>query len=281
MAALLTGAVALTLCMFPGPKDPAARRAEQLLSEIRPPGKLDDFLAWLGLVRRRPHTTSFMGDYAESPEIVKNLARLGPPAIPVLTRALTDDDEDDRVRMHTASALGEMGPQAAEATPSLIQALKQHNEMVAKWAALALGKIGPGAKDAVPALIDAMKGGDWDMRCCAAEALGQIGPGAKAAVPALEEALKDEHARFYAAEALAKLGLPDKALPVLIALLEHESPSFRKAAAKTLGEIGPPAKAAVPALREALKDKTHYVRKAAAAALKKIQAAPATRKAKR
>ena len=38
-----------------------------------------------------------------------------------------------------------------------------------------------------------------------------------------------------------------------------------------LGEIGPPAKAAIPALTRALKDEDEYVHKAAAEALKKIQ----------
>ncbi len=274
-ALLLTGAVVLALWMLRPPRDPAARRAEQLLDKIRPPSKLDDLLERIGLVRRRPYPTGFMGSSAESSEVVEDLARLGPPAIPVLIRAITDNDEDDGVRMHAASALVEMGPQAAEATPALIQALKQRNERVAEWAVLILGEIGPAAKDAVPALIDALKGGDWDMRCYAAEALGRIGPAAKAAVPALEEALKDKkdkNVRFYAAEALARLGLPDRGLPVLIALLKGKSWILRKYAAMALGEIGAPAKAAIPALREALKDKEADVRNAAAEALKRIQA---------
>ena len=271
MAVLVIVLGVIVLAFMPR-EDARQAQARRLLDEIRPPSKLDDFLEWLGLARRRHRTTSFLGDYEESPEIVEDLARLGPPAIPVLTKALTDNDEDDRVRLHAALALGEMGPQAAEATPSLIQALKQRNEMIATRAASALGKIGPPAKDAVPALIDALKAGDWSLRCWAAETLGRIGPAAKAAVPALEEALKDEQARFYAAEALAKLGLPEKGLPVLIALLEDKSSSWREAAAEALGDIGPPAKAAIPALRGALKDEQAHVRKAAAEALKKIQA---------
>ncbi|MBL7133421.1 MAG: DUF1287 domain-containing protein [Phycisphaerae bacterium] len=311
-AVLLTGALALTLCMLRRPRDPAARRAEQILNKVRLPSKLELLLARLGLVRRRPYPypTGFMGSHAESSEIVEDLARLGPPAIPVLIRAITDNDEDERVRMHAASALVEMGPQAAEATPALIQALKQRNEPVAKWAAQVLGEIGPAAKDAVPALIDALKGGDWEMRCCAAEALGRIGPGAKAAVPALidvlkggdwdvryyaagalgrigpaakaavpalEEALKDKdgNVRYAAAAALARLGLPDRGLPVLIALLKGKSSILGKYAAMALGEIGAPAKAAIPALKEALEDREADVRYAATDALKKIQAAPA------
>ncbi len=72
---------------------------------------------------------------------------------------------------------------------------------------------------------------------------------------------------------MARLGLPDRGLPVLIALLKDKSPILRKYAAEALGEIGAPAKAAIPALKEALKHKDGNVRYAAAEALKKIQAA--------
>ena len=47
---------------------------------------------------------------------------------------------------------------------------------------------------------------------------------------------------------------------------------YRASFAQALGAIGPEAKAAVPALREGLKDKDERVRTAAAEALKKIQA---------
>ena len=63
------------------------------------------------------------------------------------------------------------------------------------------------------------------------------------------------------------------AVPTLIAALQaaKSDPNRRADCVRTLGEIGPDAKAALPALHEALQDKDENVRKAAAAALKQIQ----------
>ena len=61
------------------------------------------------------------------------------------------------------------------------------------------------------------------------------------------------------------------AVPFLIQKrLKHSEVSFRKMAADVLGNAGPLAKEAIPALTEALKDPDVGVRQSAAAALKKI-----------
>ena len=57
----------------------------------------------------------------------------------------------------------------------------------------------------------------------------------------------------------------------LIEKLKDPDEEVRQNAAKALGEIGPEAKAAIPALREALKDDYKAVRKAAEDALKEIE----------
>ena len=59
-------------------------------------------------------------------------------------------------------------------------------------------------------------------------------------------------------------------VPALAEALRDESGYVRHDAAVTLGKFGAEAQAAVPALRESLKDREASVRKAAAAALKKI-----------
>jgi HEAT repeat protein len=61
-------------------------------------------------------------------------------------------------------------------------------------------------------------------------------------------------------------------VPTLVAAFTATSdPTYRASFAGILGEIGPAAKAAVPALTEALMDKDENVCKAASEALKKIQ----------
>ena len=67
---------------------------------------------------------------------------------------------------------------------------------IASWdpaahAAELLGRIGPEARQAVPALMEAMKAPDSVLCACAIEALGEIGPDAKQAIPAIVERLGD------------------------------------------------------------------------------------------
>src|SRR5262245_33006356 len=94
-------------------------------------------------------------------------------------------------------------------------------------------------------------------------------------VPRLRKMLKGGAAkdRVAAADDLGKLGAvyaPDArpAAPDLIAVLKKDSDAkVREAVARALGRIDPDPKDAVPVLKEALKDKSAPVRRAAAGAL--------------
>ena len=61
-------------------------------------------------------------------------------------------------------------------------------------------------------------------------------------------------------------------MPALIEALKDETTEVRLSAAKTLGIIGPPARAAVPELTGRLADPVETVRAAAKEALEKAQA---------
>ena len=206
---------------------------------------------------------------------VKALARIGPEAkeaVPALIAALKD--KDDGVRSFAAEALGRIGK---EAVPALIVALKDQNAGVRNSAVYTLGRIGPEAKEVVPALIAALKDKDDGVRSFAAEALGRIG---KEAVPALIAALKDQNAvvRPLATYALGRIG--KEAVHALIAALKDQDAGRRSSAAEALGEMRPEAKEAAPALIATLKDQDAGVRRYAAEALGRIgpgakEAAPA------
>src|SRR5262249_7246673 len=135
-----------------------------------------------------------------------------------------------------------------------IQQLKSGDGVERQGAVLALGKLGPGA---VPALAEALKDKEIvNVRLWAAWGLRRIGAEAKAAVPQLEAALKDESrlVRFEAAIALWAISKQKSAIPALIDLLKNKDANARWRSAEALERIGPKAKAAVPALLEALKD---------------------------
>jgi HEAT repeat protein len=107
-----------------------------------------------------------------------------------LIKELQDPDSD--VRSIAAVTLGEIGSEAKDAVPALIQLLQDQDAegFVRANAALALREIGPEAKDAVPALIQALQDQNKDVRKDAARALGNIG---KDAMPALIQTLKNRN----------------------------------------------------------------------------------------
>lgn len=118
-------------------------------------------------------------------------------------------DENFVVREAAIKALNGIGPEAKEAVPALVQALKDENSDIRarRSAVYALGKIGPGAKEAVPALVQALEDKDSIIREAAAHVLGKIGPEAKEAVPTLIQALNDKewHVRGAVADALKEI----------------------------------------------------------------------------
>lgn len=120
----------------------------------------------------------------------------------------------------------------------IIKALEYEDTYVRDSAAEALGEIGPEAKDAIPTIIDLLQDGRVYVRESAANALGEIGPYANEAVPALITALGDEDSwvRVYAAEALGKIGVKE-AVPALIKALEDEDKYVRGEAVRALKKI--------------------------------------------
>jgi HEAT repeat protein len=115
----------------------------------------------------------------------------------------------------------------------------------------ALGKIAR-TDEAVPVLLAALQE-DQEMRTDAAEALGKIGVRSKTVIAALEEALhdKDLTVRCNAAVALTKLDSENKrgAQEMIQQLRSATSSSLP---AQALGQMGPAAHSAVPALMAAM-----------------------------
>ena len=228
------------------------------------------------------------------------LIRVGKSAVPALGEALGDADEE--VRFEAALALGEIGPDAVEATPALVKALEDRFFQVRATAAQALGKIRPTSKEAIAALNDALVDRNRLVRidafCAiaqidprrteevvkrlieygdeedegvaehAAKAMGRIG---KPAVDLLLARLKgatDDRSRIATATQLVAIGKP--AVSSLADLFESKEESVRVLAAVCLSQIGPDAKEALPKLREVLKTARGPTARAIDMAIKKI-----------
>ena len=91
------------------------------------------------------------------------------------------------------------------------------------------------------------------IRFWAAIGLVALGKQAEPAQAALEKALSDDapNVTIAAAEALCNLGEVDKAMPVLLAGLEHDSPLIRLRAINVLDRLGEEARPAIQAMRDA------------------------------
>jgi HEAT repeat protein len=235
--------------------------------------------------------------------------KAGSAAVPAIITAL--DDKDESVRHAAAVALGFMGPDAkaaasrlkllrnddnalmktvaawaltrieptneahkTEALPLLTQAVKNENPRVRAGAAHALGELDgliPAAQRAAP-VATLLGDAEPQVRSAAIEALMSIGP---EAVPAIVAQLGSANARGPATEVLAHYGAAAKsAVGALVGLLQDPSDNVRASAIVALGSMGADARAAIPALGQALAaDKSHMVRYNAVIAIGAIDAA--------
>jgi HEAT repeat protein len=188
--------------------------------------------------------------------------------------------DDLRTRWYAAYALGEMGPDAAMAVDALTKILANPSEYeyLRGGSAWALGRIGPGAASSVPLLTEALASHHVSVRRNAAWALGAMGPVGKPAVEQLRKLSKDDDAtvRVNATAALWRIQRESEAIMALANTLRDGQPGAYEAAV-ALGEIGPDAKLALPALLEVQQHGDSDVCRAVARAIGQIQPVPLTK----
>jgi HEAT repeat protein len=190
-------------------------------------------------------------------------------SVPSLADIIQDRKVGPLTRRKALQAIQKLGPQADEAVPALIALLKEAGQREdLEEAASALAAIG---SEAVIELTDCVKSSRKATRCFALRALQKIGPNAASAIPTVAGVLADADmtVRGLAWKVLPQLG--PEAVKVLIPLAKKGDTSTRCRAIDALGEMGPAAKAAIPALREAMKDVSKPVRIAAGRALTKVR----------
>jgi HEAT repeat protein len=202
-----------------------------------------------------------------------------PALVPILISLLKDPNRDVRVRVLTA--LGNFGGQAHRVLPALRLALKKtaledDDEFVRTEATRALLQVGPEPDSEIAGLVDSLQNELEVVRFHAAVALGNLGRNARPAVPTLiHTALwdADPAVRVEAAVALWKIERSGPlVIPVLTEALEADNEMICWMAADALGQIGPEAREAVPALRQALhRDfKVSLIKKGVLLALERI-----------
>jgi HEAT repeat protein len=203
------------------------------------------------------------------------LEKLGPDAkdaVPELMKFL----DAPGYREDAVGALCAIGPASREVLPAIRRALldalspEPTGGTVMEEVLNQLHRLGP---DAAPMLVDLIASETPKGMAYGISELGNIGPGAVKAAPRLAEFLthEDLELRRLAAIALCKINKSVKAVQVLAALLSE--PTWHACpAAEALGEMGPDAREALPALRAALLHEDTIVQHAAKLAIRKIEA---------
>jgi HEAT repeat protein len=179
-------------------------------------------------------------------------------AIPRIMDFLDGGEGEPLARLNAVKALGSMGLHARPARGLLEQFLHDPAPEIRVAAAAALWNVAPRAAHVVPVVVEVVRESRGNTRanhtCASAlEVLEAIGSEARSAAPLVRELLDDPYqwTRVHAVRALWRMGEPlEVFLPVLIDELGCRPVGLL--AAECLREIGPPAAAATPRLRELL-----------------------------
>ncbi len=217
-------------------------------------GEMPDFSAIAPLGKLFNSATPFQRASRENPELYRAvkiraatvLAKFGSEAVPALSEALKDEDEQVRSSA-TASLVELVNTHRINMLQPLTQAMNDPDPGVRRGAVVALGKIGV---HALKTLKDSLKDQDIMVRqliiqaCARKEVMGTSG------AIVLNEALKDSDKtnRFLAVLALGPFKDPASPQALVRALKDSEF-MIREAAASTLCELG---REAVPYLIDVL-----------------------------
>jgi HEAT repeat protein len=189
-------------------------------------------------------------------------------AVGELSALLTDPLTD--VRAHAAHALGQIGEPAKSAAAALTSLVKDENETVRRQAVKALTAIKPGPQVMIPLFVQLLDDSDPGVRQRILHAVAEAGP---VAVPGLIEALKNEKAVYWACVILRDMGPEAKAaVPALTALLKSPRVEVRREAVLALGAMQRGASSAANPIAELLDDSE--VQEAATFALGQIGRLP-------
>lgn len=145
-------------------------------------------------------------------EAIKELEKIGSPALPQLRELAKDKKKDSDARVSAIILLGRI--KASEASPDLEAILEEDNDKFCREAsAISLGNLGD--RKAIPKLKQAMKDKSGNVRMRAVWAMAKLGDksGKQLALETIKEG-KDATHKLLASEALGEIGDKD-AIPEL------------------------------------------------------------------
>jgi HEAT repeat protein len=183
-------------------------------------------------------------------------------------------EPDSEVRLAVLQAVDNRIPDASQ-IPLLVLAGNDPDPYLRAEVWRRLNRLGASAASAAPDVLKLCADNNIDVRQDAAWTLWKITNRTNTSVPVLEDAMsqnQDANRRHSAAYHLLIMGDSDPLLvTTLINSLTNSQAGDRATVCTFLGEIGPPAAAAIPALRKALQDPEAEVRRRAEVALGAIE----------
>jgi len=195
------------------------------------------------------------------------------------------DNPDPYNRYKALFALGSIGRDAGEAVPAVARHMREDPEDDIRAAAsLALLKMVPASRSAVAALGQALKDPYLRVRMNAAFTLLRLREEAQPATDSLIQALEDEdnqtnlnlhHATIQEVVALALArasgGDPQAVAALIVTLRSAATEEICATLARAIGEMGAPARSALPPLQTLVKHPNPDVRRAAQEAIQHIR----------
>jgi HEAT repeat protein len=185
-------------------------------------------------------------------QVLTLVAEVGKPAVPALVKLLDNEDSAP----WGCIALAAIGPDAAEAVPTLAKLLGNgHQPKLRLEAAMALSSIGPEAASALPELLNSLDKNDPVVMPGAIFAIGRLGALGRPAEKKLRDlvARGDPFTRVIGTWAICKIN-PDNqkliadSLPVLVTALIDKEPRTRAAATKSIVDLKPRPALLMPAI---------------------------------
>jgi hypothetical protein len=167
------------------------------------------------------------------------------PAVPEMVQMLTNRP----YRGNMMRLLKRLGPVASEAVPALAALLDERDPAITECALEVLKSIGPEARSALPQIEPLLTNRDFTVRMVAASIVGRIEGRLETALPVLLQGL-DRPPTIGGVHMTINVGQMEGGIEI----------GAPEAAAVLLGECGPPASGALPALERKLQDRSEWVR---------------------
>lgn len=187
-------------------------------------------------------------------EAERALPRIGPDALPQIENGLRHRDVE--VRRRCARLLGDFGPLRHSSIAALIAGIRDPAAAVRKEAATTLGRDTAAHADVAAALLACVRDPASEVRAAAFASLGKIQFKDGAVTSTLRNGMSDAEPAVQLQAAKASWIIENDAsvvVPVLVGILKSGE---GWQAAYALGEIGPKAEGAIPALIEVLHKET-------------------------